>query len=270
MSRPAAPKANTEALPREGAPVLRPAAPKANTEAPLREGAPVLRPAAPKANTEALLREGAPVRNPGTSPEVPSAETPSIGTPQRLHQLLWAAALIGCWTLLLDWRDDLAQLRTQAHAAQAQHRREQSALEGTNWAAESARARNIRLAWLSRFVEADTPGLLRVTALDHLKALCEEVKAGCQISLADDPPEPARGDGAPRPPGGIRTVKLKLAMTFIPRTLVRLLQRIEAGDKLYAVDRVFIAGARAEIELRVFGIDSADARKLRSASSVGS
>jgi chemotaxis protein methyltransferase CheR len=42
------------------APVSRPAAPKANSEALLREGSPVSRPAAPKANTEALLREGAP------------------------------------------------------------------------------------------------------------------------------------------------------------------------------------------------------------------
>ncbi|SCK42328.1 hypothetical protein VAR608DRAFT_4049 [Variovorax sp. HW608] len=36
----------------------RPAAPKANPEALLREGSPMSRPAAPKANTEALLREG--------------------------------------------------------------------------------------------------------------------------------------------------------------------------------------------------------------------
>jgi hypothetical protein len=103
----------------------RPAVPKANPEALLREGTPVSRPAAPKANTEALLREGTPVSRPAnlraprfaSAPQIPfpvlqqrrfSMRTRSTATLPLIRSRRGALAA-GCCTLLA--------LATPAHAS---------------------------------------------------------------------------------------------------------------------------------------------------------
>jgi hypothetical protein len=189
----------------------------------------------------------------------------------RLYGLLWTAALIACWVLLLDWGDEREQLRGEALAARGRHQRELGALEGANWAAEAARARAVRLEWLGRFPEAETPGLMRVTALEKAKSLCDEAGARCQISPVGDaiepsaPPGPAASANASgRPPAGTQAVKLKLAFDFSPPTFLRLLGRIESGNELYAIDRLQIAGPRAEMQIAVFFVDAAQARRIRS------
>lgn len=193
----------------------------------------------------------------------------------RLRWLLWIAALIGCWVLLLDWSDEHDQLRSEAQAARAQRNRELGTLEGANWAAEASRARSAQLEWLGRFIEAETPGLMRVTALEKVKKLCDEARAACQISLLGDeadtaaPTRPAASQRAAERPGGqlpsgTQAVKVKLGFDFSPAALLRLLQRIEAADPLYAVDRLQISGPRAEIQLVVFFVDASEARRIRS------
>ena len=189
----------------------------------------------------------------------------------RLRWLLWAAVLIGCWTLLLDWRDALEPVRREAHAVQAQRARELASMEGLDWIAEASRARDARLEWLSRFIEADTPGLMRVMALEQVKKLCEDAKAGCTISLiGNDTHATAVAPAAPRNAdaavlAGTRPIQVKLSFNFVPDALLRLLRSIEAGDKLTSVDRLLISGPRAELQLSVFGVEAAEGRKLRAA-----
>ncbi|MDM0033330.1 hypothetical protein QTI33_14440 [Variovorax sp. J22P271] len=187
----------------------------------------------------------------------------------RLRWLLWTAALIGCWTLLLDWRDDLEPVRREAHAAQAQRARELASMEGLDWIGEASRARDARIEWLSRFIEADTPGLMRVMALEHVKELCEEVQAGCTISLiGNDADTTAVASSAPLNASaavlaGTRPIQVKVSFNFVPDALLRLLRGVEAGDKLTSVDRLLITGPRAELQLSVFGVEAGEGRKLR-------
>ena len=168
----------------------------------------------------------------------------------RLRWLLWTAVLIGCWALLLDWRDDLEPVRREAHAAQAQRARELASMEGLDWMGEASRARDARVEWLNRFIEADTPGLMRVMALEHVKKLCEEAKTGCTISLiGNDADAPAVASSAPRNAGaavlsGTRPIQVKVSFNFVPDALLRLLRDVEAGDKLSSVDRLLITGPR--------------------------
>ncbi len=199
---------------------------------------------------------------------------------ERLRWLMGIALLVGAWMLLLDWRDELVELRREAQAASAQRSREQLAIGGLNWMGEAARARQVRLDWLARFLEADTAGLMRVTALEHIKTLCDEARAGCQVGLIGEGggdaaalPLPAagktpRGDGPAALPAGAHAVKVKLSLGFAPEALMRLLARIEAGDKIIAIDRLVVSGPRAELQLSVFGVDAAEARKLRAASAL--
>ena len=190
----------------------------------------------------------------------------------RLRWLLWAAVLIGCWTLLLDWRDDLEPVRREAHAAQAQRARELAAMEGLDWMGEASRARDARVEWLSRFIEADTPGLMRVLALEHVKTLCEEAQAGCTISpIGNDADTTASASSAPRNAGGAtvlagaRPIQVKVSFNFAPDPLLRLLRGVEAGGKLTSVDRLLITGPRAELQLSVFGVEAGEGRRLRAA-----
>ena len=190
---------------------------------------------------------------------------------ERLRGLLWAAVLVGCWTLLLDWRDDLEPVRRQAHAAQAQRARELASMEGLDWMGEASRARDARAEWLSRFIEADTPGLMRVMALEHVRKLCEEARAGCTISLIGNDADVApTASSAPRNAGaatlaGTRPIQVKVSFNFVPDALLRLLRGVEAGDKLTAVDRLLITGPRAELQLSVFGVEAGEGRSLRAA-----
>lgn len=197
----------------------------------------------------------------------------------RLRGLLWVAVLIGAWTLLLDWYDELEGLRREARTAHAQRGRELSSLRGLNWMAEATRARSVRLDWLGRFIEAETPGLLRVNALEHLKTVCTEAKTGCQISLVGDDGggtafaasaarASSRERGGARLPEGVYPIQVKASFNFLPDGLVQLLDRFEASGKLYTVDRVSVNGQRAEVQFTVFGVDAAEARKLRAASAV--
>jgi hypothetical protein len=189
----------------------------------------------------------------------------------RLRWLLWAAVLIGCWTLLLDWRDDLEPVRREAHAARAQRARELASMEGLDWIGEAARAREARAEWLSRFIEADTPGLMRVMALEHVKKLCEAARAGCTIGLIGNDADVApTASAAPRNAGaavlaGTRPIQVKVSFNFVPDALLRLLRGVEAGDKLTAVDRLLITGPRAELQLSVLGVETAEGQRRRTA-----
>jgi len=190
----------------------------------------------------------------------------------RLRWLVWMALLVGGWTLLLDAHDALAELGREAQAARTRRERELAATQGVDWTAEAVRARAAQLAWLDHFVEADTPGLMRVSALEYVKALCDDAKAGCRVALVGEGEDAAaaprgasaqasRGDGTR--PKGVRAVQVSAAFNFTPASLLRLLRQIETGDRLCAVDHLLISGARAELQLRVFTVDAGEARSVR-------
>ena len=192
---------------------------------------------------------------------------------KRLHWLAALAILIGSWMLLADADTSNDELRRTVASEQARASRERDAVLGLNWMTEAARARTAQLEWASRLIEAETPGILRVTVLEHTRAICTEAKAAaCQVSLVVDDgaaPEATRGptrrNADARLPSGIRTAKVKLSFNFSPEALTSLLKRVEEGDKLGKVDRLTIAGSRAELQLSFFGTDPNAARALRGA-----
>lgn len=197
----------------------------------------------------------------------------------RLRWLLALAVLAGCWMLLAEGFARLDALREDVRMAQARRAHGAAASQERNWMAESARARAAQLQWLSLLMEADTPGLLRVRALEHARSLCEQAKAAaCQVSLAaaDEAGAAATVRDAQRAAAQdpvvankLRSVTIKLGFNFSPQALVQLLQRVEAGDRLARIDRLVVAGQHAELQMSFFGIEESAARSLRAAVSTG-
>ncbi|MFM9922036.1 hypothetical protein VLK31_03515 [Variovorax sp. H27-G14] len=188
-----------------------------------------------------------------------------------LRWLIWAAVLVGIWTQLLDWRDGLVPLKSEALTAQTREVREQAALKDSNWAAEAVRANEIRLRWLDRFQLAESAGLLRVKALEAVKAICVDVKVGCQISAVGENESAAARPGAPvdnkaaanAQLAGVSVVRVKTTFRFEPKPFMELLRALGENDNLYAIERVAVTGPSAEILIKVYGIDTTVASLLR-------
>ena len=64
-----------------------------------------------------------------------------------MRNLLWIAALIGFWSVALDWRDASEKLRPERERLEQLKSREQSAMTSVNWQRVAEEALMAQIAW---------------------------------------------------------------------------------------------------------------------------
>ena len=200
-----------------------------------------------------------------------------------MRNLLWIAALIGFWSVALDWRDASEKLRPERERLEQLKSREQSAMTSVNWQRVAEEALMAQIAWLDRLPEVTRPGVFRAEAMESLADLCQQVEAPCQVaamgetatatsgSTSPSQPTPAiRGGGGLNTPQdakdvpGLVTTSVKISTNLGPR-LMPLLTALEEGSALRRVDRLTVRSGRAEILVKVYGIDAGVSQALRQA-----
>ena len=198
-----------------------------------------------------------------------------------MRNLLWIAALIGFWSVALDWRDASEKLRPERERLEQLKSREQSAMTSVNWQRVAEEALMAQIAWLDRLPEVTRSGVFRAEAMESLADLCQQVEAPCQVaamgetatatSVNTSPAQPApaiRGGGGLSTPQdakdvpGLVTTSVKISTNLGPR-LMPLLTALEEGSALRRVDRFTVRSGRAEILVKVYGIDAGVSQALR-------
>ena len=200
-----------------------------------------------------------------------------------MRNLLWIAALIGFWSVALDWRDASEKLRPERERLEQLKSREQSAMTSVNWHRVAEEALIAQIAWLDRLPEVTRPGVFRAEAMESLADLCQQVEAPCQVAAMGETATASTGNTSPtQPPPTIRsggglntpqdtkdlpgliTTSVKISTNLGPR-LMQLLTVLEEGSTLRRIERFTVRSGRAEILVKVYGIDAGVSQALRQA-----
>ncbi len=207
-----------------------------------------------------------------------------------LQWLLWGVVLIIGLDYLLGMRDGLRELTAERQTVERLRSREMGNTAGVDWKAEGDRARAARADWMSRLPVYSSRGLFNAGAMESMGAICEGLKLGCQVQLTDDAPTAGSNAAAAATSGTasgaagaagrqaadarkagalppmVSSARVKVSAPFQPESLRALVSRLESGDQLRTIDRVTVAGARMDLLVRVFAVES-DAPAAPAASS---
>ena len=140
-----------------------------------------------------------------------------------------------------------------------------------------------QIAWLDRLPEVTRPGVFRAEAMESLADLCQQVEAPCQVAAMGETATATSGNTSPAQPTpairgggglstpqdakdvpGLVTTSVKISTNLGPR-LMPLLTALEEGSALRRVDRLTVRSGRAEILVKVYGIDAGVSQALRQA-----
>jgi hypothetical protein len=207
-----------------------------------------------------------------------------------MRNLIWVAALIGFWSMALDWRDQSEKLRPERERLERLKSREQNAIASVDWGKVSQDALAAQVAWLDRLPEITQPGVFRAEAMESLADLCKQIQAPCQVAAMGETATATSGNDrllasqatqlggtsanrqASLPRGsseaagipGLVTSSVKISTSLGPQ-LMPLLTALEEGPVLRKIDRFTVRSGRAEIIVKVYGMDSGTSLALRTA-----
>lgn len=193
-----------------------------------------------------------------------------------LRWLVWLAALIGLWSVALEWEAEIAQLRPEKAKLEQLRQREGAALQSIDWKTQELLARQAQLAWLNRLPEVHQTGLFRAEAMENLSDLCKRLDANCQIASMG---ETFARSAAPTTLGatasqtsrahselqGLVSTGIRLSVGLAGNKLMPLMQEIEEGPVLRKIERFTVRSGRAELIVKVFGLQGEVAQAERTA-----
>lgn len=207
-----------------------------------------------------------------------------------MRNLIWIAILIGVWSMALDWREESEKLRPERERLERLKSREQNAIASIDWKKVSQDALTAQAAWLDRLPAITHPGVFRAEAMENLADLCKQVQAQCQVAAMGEtaavtgvsggalagqatafgaPPANRQfnlspSSAAPTGIPGLVTTSVKIS-TNLGSQLMPLLIALEEGPVLRKIDRFTARSGKAEIVVKVYGMDSGAALALRTA-----
>lgn len=197
-----------------------------------------------------------------------------------MRRLIWLALLVGGWSVILDWQDEISKLLPERERLERLRSREQTALSAIDWKRASQEGGQARLEWLNRLPEVSQPGVFRAEAMETMADLCKRLDAPCQIAAmgetATPRPQTADRPGAGGTPMGKDAssasveiqglISTSVRVSTMPgKHLIALLQEIEDGAILRKIDRFTVRGGSAEIIVKTYGMDQQQATALKSA-----
>lgn len=199
-----------------------------------------------------------------------------------LKWLIWVAVLIGILVAVLDAQDRLTAVQEERAAVEKRRQRELAAVAGIDWAEEAQRAQAVQAAWLDRLPESVNPAVTRVKLMEQVGRLCDEARLQCEVAQLSDGSQEAspanrgltgtakqgRGSVSPSAAHGVSAYAFRVAANFTPEGMLDLLDRIEAGERLYAIQSLAVRNNRLELKLIAFALDEKEAKALRSAASL--
>lgn len=193
-----------------------------------------------------------------------------------LKWLVWLAALIGLWSLALEWDAEIAQLRPEKAKLEQLRQREGFALQSVDWKEQEILARQAQLAWLDRLPEINQTGIFRAEAMENLSDLCKRLEASCQVASMGETFARSTSSATSATLGsdnsrgefelqGLMSTGVRLSVGLAGNKLMPLMQEIEEGPVLRKIERFTVRSGRAELIVKVFGIQGEVARAERTA-----
>jgi len=189
-----------------------------------------------------------------------------------LRWLVWLAVLIGLWSVALEWEQEVARLKPEKQKLEQIRQREGSALQSVDWKAQELLARHAQIAWLDRLPEVSQVGIFRAEAMETISDLCGRLDASCQIASMGE--TQARGPTATTQGAtannlnelkGLVSTTLRITVGLSGNKLLPLMQEIEQGKVLRKIERFTVRSGRAELIVKIFGLESNVARGERAA-----
>lgn len=199
-----------------------------------------------------------------------------------LRWLVWLAALIGLWSATLDWEQEIARLRPEKQRLEQIRQREGSALQSVNWTEQELIARQAQLSWLDRLPEVTQVGIFRAEAMETMSDLCQRLAANCQITSMGETLVRSAGPAATAGAGqigtlagradasagemkGLLSTTVRISVGLSGNKLMPLMREIEEGKVLRKIERFTVRSGRAELVVKIFGMEGEAARVERAA-----
>jgi len=190
---------------------------------------------------------------------------------------VWLAALIGLWSATLDWEQEIARLRPEKQRLEQIRQREGSALQSVNWTEQELIARQAQVSWLDRLPEVTQVGIFRAEAMETMSDLCQRLAANCQITsmgetlvrsagpAATSGTVAGRADTSAGEIKGLLSTTVRISVGLAGNKLMPLMREIEEGKVLRKIERFTVRSGRAELVVKIFGMEGEAARAERAA-----